>query len=281
MVRVLVEEPGTALPARGQGAVIVCPPSCLSRWFPSRLRPHRRRPRHLTGRIGFALSGGHPLAPRTTGWSKCDSQTTTLAKRVVDKRFRRNVRRRAVPGGRRRSNWPWRRRHRFTLGSPMRSSCAAYRSGDCGRKRPNKRVVTGRCGPVTTDRAPRKAQEFPGRVAGQDDPAVDRTGARGIPTPGDAVEGCVASKPDRSDRTDEFRCYEVAAARGALSQLPPMDWSSIGRRMTLQSAGIKTPCWNDQDRRCRSQLMVFRRPKSRSPRIRTMGPSLPVRTRAD
>ncbi len=183
MVRVLVEEPGTALPARGQGAVIVCPPSCLSRWFPSRLRPHRQRPRHLTGRIGFALSGGHPLAPRTTGWSKCDSQTTTLAKRVVDKRFRRNVRRRAVPGGRRRSNWPWRRRHRFTLGSPMRSSCAAYRSGDCGRKRPNKRVVTGRCGPVTTDRAPRKAQEFPGRVAGQDDPAVTAPGPGGFPRP--------------------------------------------------------------------------------------------------
>ena len=58
---------------------------------------------------------------------------------------------------------------------------------------PNKRVVTGRYGPVTADQAPRKAQEFLGKVAGQDDPAVDRAEARGIPLLGDAVEDCMAA----------------------------------------------------------------------------------------
>ena len=41
-----------------------------------------------------------------------------------------------------------------------------YRTGDGGRKAPNKRVVIGRYGPITADRARKMAHEVLGKVAG-------------------------------------------------------------------------------------------------------------------
>ena len=69
-----------------------------------------------------------------------------------------------------------------------------YRAGDGGRKAPNKRVVIGRYGPLTADRARKLAHEVLGKVAGGDDPAGDRAEARGMPTLGDVFSptSCLA-----------------------------------------------------------------------------------------
>ncbi len=56
--------------------------------------------------------------------------------------------------------------HRRSLASSMWSRCSAFQSGDCGRRPPNERVVTGCYDPVTADQVPRKVQEFLGKVAG-------------------------------------------------------------------------------------------------------------------
>ena len=54
-----------------------------------------------------------------------------------------------------------------------------YRAGNGERKAPNKRVVVGRAGRMTPDQARRRAQELLGRAAAGEDPAGERTEARG------------------------------------------------------------------------------------------------------
>lgn len=98
--------------------------------------------------------------------------------------------------------------------------------------------MTDRYGPVTADQTLRKVQEFLGKVAGQDDPVVDRAETRGISTLGKAVENCMAANPKLSNWTDELYCYEATAAKRALAQLLPMDYSSISRDSILQSAAL-------------------------------------------
>ena len=123
------------------------------------------------------------------------------------------------------------------LAPSMRSRCAAYRSGDGGRRAPSKRVVIGRYGLVTSDQARRKAPELLGKVAGGNDPAVDRAEARGMPTLGGVFEGYMAVNPNRSKRTNELYRYEATAER-PLAQPQPLDLSSICRDVTLQSAAL-------------------------------------------
>ncbi len=84
-----------------------------------------------------------------------------------------------------------------------------YRSGDGGRKAPNKRVVIGRYGKVAPDHARRLAQKVLGKVASGDDPAEERAEARAMPTLGDAFEDYMAANPNRSKRTDELYRYEA------------------------------------------------------------------------
>ncbi len=85
--------------------------------------------------------------------------------------------------------------------SGTRSFIVNYRAGDGGRKAPNKRVVIGRYGRVTPDRARRMAQELLGRVAGGDDPAGDRAAARGMPTLRDAFDDYIGADPSRAEST--------------------------------------------------------------------------------
>ena len=120
------------------------------------------------------------------------------------------------------------------LAPSMRSRCAAYRSGNGGRRAPSKPVVIGRYGPVTADQARRKAPELLGKVAGGNDPTVDRAEARGMPTLGGVFEGYMAANPKR---TNELYRYEATAER-ALAQPQPLNLSSIGRDVTLQSAAL-------------------------------------------
>ena len=76
-----------------------------------------------------------------------------------------------------------------------------YRPGDGGRKAPNKRVVIGRYGRITPDRARRVAQELLGRAAAGDDPAGERAEARGMSTLAEAFEDYMAANPNRAANT--------------------------------------------------------------------------------
>ena len=89
--------------------------------------------------------------------------------------------------------------------SGTKSFIVNYRAGDGGRKAPNKRVVVGRYGRVTADRARRLAQELLGQVAGGADPAGERANARALPTLGDACSEYIEAGNGRSAATQ--RCY--------------------------------------------------------------------------
>ena len=135
-----------------------------------------------------------------------------------------------------------------------------YRTGDGGRKAPNKRVVLGRYGPITADRARKLAHEVLGKVAGGDDPAGDRAEVRGMPTLDDTFEQYMAANPNRSKRTNELYRYEANRYLGDwLSR--PLDaisradvearfnsitadhgWSAANRAMSLLRSIYRRPC---------------------------------------
>lgn len=92
--------------------------------------------------------------------------------------------------------------------SGTKSFVVNYRAGDGGRKAPNKRVVVGRYGRVTPDRARRLAQELLGRVAGGGDPAGERARARALPTVGEACDDYIESGRGRAAETQRsYRRY--------------------------------------------------------------------------
>ena len=83
-----------------------------------------------------------------------------------------------------------------------------YRAGEGGRKAPNKRVVVGRYGRVTPERARRLAQELLGRVAGGEDPAGERADARALLTLGEACDDYIDSGHGRAAQTQRsYRRY--------------------------------------------------------------------------
>ena len=83
-----------------------------------------------------------------------------------------------------------------------------YRAGSGGRKAPNKRVVVGRYGRITPERARRLAQELLGRVAGGEDPAGERANARSLPTLGEACDDYIDSGHGRAAQTQRsYRRY--------------------------------------------------------------------------
>ena len=85
--------------------------------------------------------------------------------------------------------------------SGTKSFIVNYRPGDGGRKAPNKRIVIGRFERIAPDKARRIAQDLLGRVARGDDPAGERTEARGVPTLAQAFEGYMAANPNRAANT--------------------------------------------------------------------------------
>ena len=135
-----------------------------------------------------------------------------------------------------------------------------YRSGDGGRKAPNRRVVIGRFGKVAPDQARRLAQKVLGKVASGNDPAEERAEARAMPTLGDAFEDYMAANPNRSKRTDELYRYEAKRYLGDwLSR--PLDaiarrdvearfnritedhgWSPANRAISLLRSVYRRPC---------------------------------------
>ena len=135
-----------------------------------------------------------------------------------------------------------------------------YRTGDGGRKAPNKRVVVGRYRTVTADQARKLAHKVLGKVAGGDDPAEDRAEARGMPTLGDAFEGYMAANPNRSKRTNELYRHEANRYLGdwltrPLDAISRADvesrfngitadhgWSAANRAMSLLRSIYRRPC---------------------------------------
>ena len=85
--------------------------------------------------------------------------------------------------------------------SGTKSFIVNYRPGDGGRKAPNKRVVIGRFGRMAPDEARRKAQDLLGRVARGEDPAGERSEARGVPTLAEAFETYMRANPNRAVNT--------------------------------------------------------------------------------
>ena len=85
--------------------------------------------------------------------------------------------------------------------SGTKSFIVNYRPGDGGRRAPNKRVVIGRFGLMTTDEARRKAQDLLGRVARGEDPTGERAEVRGVPTLAEAFETYVKANPNRAANT--------------------------------------------------------------------------------
>ena len=87
--------------------------------------------------------------------------------------------------------------------SGHKSFIVNYRTGNGGRKAPNKRIVLGRCDRLAPDRARRMAHQVLGKVASGDDPAGDRAEARGIPVLRQAFEEYMVANPNRTPRTNK------------------------------------------------------------------------------
>ena len=87
--------------------------------------------------------------------------------------------------------------------SGHKSFIVNYRTGDGGRKAPNKRIVLGRCDRLAPERARRMAHQVLGKVASGGDPADERAEARGIPVLRNAFEEYIAANPNRTMRTDK------------------------------------------------------------------------------
>ena len=86
-----------------------------------------------------------------------------------------------------------------------------YRSGGGGRRAPNRRVVIGRYGAMTPDKARRVAQEVLGRVAVGDDPA----GGSQRRAPDAAAAGSVRGVPGRQPEPQTPTPCGSTAARSA------------------------------------------------------------------
>ena len=135
-----------------------------------------------------------------------------------------------------------------------------YRTGDGGRKAPNKQVVLGRYGKIAPDQARRLAQTTLGKVAGGDDPAGERAEARAMPTLGDAFKDYMAANPNRSQTTNKL--YRYQANRHLCDWLSrPLDaitrrdvearfnritadhgWSQANQAMSLLRSVYRRPC---------------------------------------
>ena len=85
--------------------------------------------------------------------------------------------------------------------SGTKSFLVNYRANGGGRYAPNRRVVIGRFGRMTSEQARRQAQVLLGRVASGEDPAAARAEARGLPTLAEAFEEYLAANPSRTEGT--------------------------------------------------------------------------------
>ena len=144
--------------------------------------------------------------------------------------------------------------------SGVKSFFVNYRTGEGGRKAPNRNVVIGRFGRMSPEQARRLAQQVLGKVAAGGDPALERSEARAIPLLKQAFEDYMASNPNRSANTDTKYRGDFGSHLGDW-QLRPLDaitrqdvealfngltgdlgWSAANRAISLLRAIYRRPC---------------------------------------
>ena len=144
--------------------------------------------------------------------------------------------------------------------SGVKSFFVNYRTGEGGRKAPNRNVVIGRFGRMAPEQARRLAQQVLGKVAAGGDPARERTEARAMPMLKQAFEDYMASNPNRSASTDTKYRGDFGSHLGDW-QLRPLDaitrqdvealfnrltgdlgWSAANRAISLLRAIYRRPC---------------------------------------
>ena len=144
--------------------------------------------------------------------------------------------------------------------SGVKSFFVNYRTGEGGRKAPNRNVVIGRFGRMAPEQARRLAQQVLGKVAAGGDPALERSEARAIPLLKQAFEDYMASNLNRSASTDTKYRGDFGSHLGDW-QLRPLDaitrqdvealfnrltgdlgWSAANRAVSLLRTIYRRPC---------------------------------------
>ena len=98
--------------------------------------------------------------------------------------------------------------------SGTKSFIVNYRTGDRGRKAPNKRGVIGKYGQTTPDQARRLARIILGQAAGGADPLYERVAARVMSSPGDARDGGASKRGSSNGAAPIARAkYRTTARR--------------------------------------------------------------------
>ena len=109
--------------------------------------------------------------------------------------------------------------------SGTKSFIVNYRTGDGGRKAPNKRVVLGHHGKISPGRARRLARQVLDEAAA--DPAGGRPATPGMPMLEQAFEAYMVANPHRAASTNELDRYRFKRCLGDW-QMRPLD--AITRR---------------------------------------------------
>ena len=144
--------------------------------------------------------------------------------------------------------------------SGTKSFLVNYRANGGGRHAPNKRVVIGRFGRMTSDQARRRAQALLGRVAAGEDPAAERAKARGLPTLAEAFEEYLAANPNRALNTVNLyrqnlrvnlsdwlsRCVNTIARRDVEARFhfitEKHGWAAANQTISMLRSIYRRPC---------------------------------------
>ena len=124
--------------------------------------------------------------------------------------------------------------------SGTKSFLVNYRANGGGRHAPNKRVVIGRFGRMTSDQARRRAQALLGSVAAGGDPAAERAKARGLPTLAEAFEEYLAANPNRAVNTVNLYRQNLRVNLSDWVNRPPECHHQAGGGGAFQSHHRKT-----------------------------------------
>ena len=140
--------------------------------------------------------------------------------------------------------------------SGAKSFLVNYRTGDGGRRAPNKRVVIGRCGKISVDQARRKAHKVLGEVASGGDPASER--ARAMPTLEQAFDDYMKAKPNLAPATVEiyrtdFNLRLASLRTRPLDSITRRDVEELFNRISMEAG------WSLTNRSVKLLRAIYRR----------------------
>ena len=142
--------------------------------------------------------------------------------------------------------------------SGVKAFLVNYRTGDGGRRAPNKRVVIGRYGRISVEQARREAHKVLGEVASGGDPAGQRAQARAMPTLQQAFEDYMKANPNLAPATVEIYRTDFRLRLASL-RTRPLD--SIARRDVEELFNrISEECgWSLTNRSVKLLRSIYRR----------------------